>query len=319
MWPTSATRMFPAPCSGFGNLPAMINADVHSGEDVILTASGPGSERVRGQMDNTEVFRVIAEALGLGSADSEPKRDGGRPASAVSAAIDEPSQRGAPRLPRSRLAVTRRYAARVVSERRSSARCRPLRACRRFRSRRCRRRPRRRSTVETAAQEIVGLATRPAPCCRRGCCGRRAVAVPARHRQPWLAPRCLPAPEHGDTDVSRGIKLAASARIHGRAAAAPRLWADRRSVAGKLRIVQQPRLLSRRDDHGPGHPNGDRLFPRPNRGAARSYSLDRLVGGRLGIARGREPKSARRVRRHQFRRRARRRASAESATARRNV
>jgi alkaline phosphatase len=53
----------------FGNLPAMINADVHSGEDVVLTASGPGSERVRGPMDNTEVFRVMVEALGLGSAD----------------------------------------------------------------------------------------------------------------------------------------------------------------------------------------------------------------------------------------------------------
>jgi len=52
----------------FGNLPAMINADVHSGEDVVLTASGPGSERVRGQMDNTEVFRVMVEALGLGDA-----------------------------------------------------------------------------------------------------------------------------------------------------------------------------------------------------------------------------------------------------------
>src|SRR5712692_3277284 len=52
----------------FGNLPAMINADVHSGEDVILTATGPGSDRVRGSMDNTEVFRVMAEALGLGAA-----------------------------------------------------------------------------------------------------------------------------------------------------------------------------------------------------------------------------------------------------------
>jgi alkaline phosphatase len=51
-----------------GNLPAMINADVHSGEDVILTATGPGSERVHGQMENTEVFRIIAEALGLGQA-----------------------------------------------------------------------------------------------------------------------------------------------------------------------------------------------------------------------------------------------------------
>jgi alkaline phosphatase len=48
-----------------GNLPALIGASVHSGEDVILTATGPGSERVRGSMDNTEVFRVMAEALGL--------------------------------------------------------------------------------------------------------------------------------------------------------------------------------------------------------------------------------------------------------------
>src|ERR1700704_6746778 len=51
-----------------GNLPTMINGDVHSGEDVVLTAVGPGSERVHGQMDNTEVFRVVADALGLGAA-----------------------------------------------------------------------------------------------------------------------------------------------------------------------------------------------------------------------------------------------------------
>jgi alkaline phosphatase len=36
---------------------------------VILTANGPGSERVHGSMDNTEVFRVMAEALGLGAGD----------------------------------------------------------------------------------------------------------------------------------------------------------------------------------------------------------------------------------------------------------
>jgi alkaline phosphatase len=52
----------------FGNLPALANADVHSGEDVVLTATGPGSERVHGQLDNTEVFRVMVEALGLGDA-----------------------------------------------------------------------------------------------------------------------------------------------------------------------------------------------------------------------------------------------------------
>ncbi len=68
-------KSVPGAALRLGNLPAMINADVHSGEDVILTATGPGSERVRGQMDNTEVFRVIAEALGLGSlAASVPKR-----------------------------------------------------------------------------------------------------------------------------------------------------------------------------------------------------------------------------------------------------
>lgn len=50
-----------------GNLPAMIGASVHSGEDVILTATGPGSERVRGSMDNTDVFRVMVDALGLGA------------------------------------------------------------------------------------------------------------------------------------------------------------------------------------------------------------------------------------------------------------
>jgi alkaline phosphatase len=48
-----------------GNLPAIMNASVHSGEDVILTATGPGSDRVRGSMDNTEVFRVMVDALGL--------------------------------------------------------------------------------------------------------------------------------------------------------------------------------------------------------------------------------------------------------------
>ena len=49
-----------------GNLPRFLDSSVHSGEDVILTAAGPGSERVRGQLDNTEVFRIIVEALGLG-------------------------------------------------------------------------------------------------------------------------------------------------------------------------------------------------------------------------------------------------------------
>lgn len=52
----------------YGNLPAMMNASVHSGEDVILTGTGPGSDRIQGSMDNTDVFRIMADALGLAPA-----------------------------------------------------------------------------------------------------------------------------------------------------------------------------------------------------------------------------------------------------------
>jgi len=58
-------RDVPGAVLRLGNLPALIGASVHSGEDVILTAAGPGSERVHGSMDNTDAFRVIADALGL--------------------------------------------------------------------------------------------------------------------------------------------------------------------------------------------------------------------------------------------------------------
>lgn len=59
-------RNVPGAVLRLGNLPRLANASVHSGEDVVLTASGPGSEAVRGQLENTDVFRLMAEALGLG-------------------------------------------------------------------------------------------------------------------------------------------------------------------------------------------------------------------------------------------------------------
>jgi alkaline phosphatase len=63
-------KSMPGAVFRLGNLPRLVNSSVHSGEDIIVTASGPGSEGVRGQLDNTDVFRVMAEALGLGSASS---------------------------------------------------------------------------------------------------------------------------------------------------------------------------------------------------------------------------------------------------------
>ena len=48
-----------------GNLPAQQDTGVHTADDAVLTAIGPGSEKFKGLMDNTEVFRVMAESLGL--------------------------------------------------------------------------------------------------------------------------------------------------------------------------------------------------------------------------------------------------------------
>ena len=49
-----------------GNLPRDASQGVHSADDAILRAAGPGSERLHGFVDNTMVFRAMAEALGLG-------------------------------------------------------------------------------------------------------------------------------------------------------------------------------------------------------------------------------------------------------------
>jgi alkaline phosphatase len=52
-----------------GNLPnkgaGAANSGVHSGDDVILTAAGPGADKVHGQLENTDLFRIMAEALAL--------------------------------------------------------------------------------------------------------------------------------------------------------------------------------------------------------------------------------------------------------------
>jgi alkaline phosphatase len=48
-----------------GNLPFGLNQGVHSADDVVLTATGPGAELFHGRIDNTRVFRVMTTALGL--------------------------------------------------------------------------------------------------------------------------------------------------------------------------------------------------------------------------------------------------------------
>ncbi|ANI99501.1 alkaline phosphatase [Polynucleobacter wuianus] len=50
-----------------GNLPSHQESGVHTADDAVLNAQGPGSEKFKGFMDNTEVFKVMAESLGLGN------------------------------------------------------------------------------------------------------------------------------------------------------------------------------------------------------------------------------------------------------------
>lgn len=54
-----------------GNLPFAANSGVHSADDEVLTASGPGAEMFRGHMPNTKVFRVMVTALGLAVAPTQ--------------------------------------------------------------------------------------------------------------------------------------------------------------------------------------------------------------------------------------------------------
>lgn len=42
-----------------------MQSETHAGEDVALYATGPGSDAVRGVMDQTEIFAVITDALGI--------------------------------------------------------------------------------------------------------------------------------------------------------------------------------------------------------------------------------------------------------------
>jgi alkaline phosphatase len=59
-----------------GNLPREANSGVHSADDVVLTATGPGSEQFHGRIDNTRVFRYMATALGLSQDGATVASDG---------------------------------------------------------------------------------------------------------------------------------------------------------------------------------------------------------------------------------------------------
>lgn len=49
-----------------GNLPRTESQGVHTVDDLVVTARGPNADQIRGFMNSTEIFRVMAEALALG-------------------------------------------------------------------------------------------------------------------------------------------------------------------------------------------------------------------------------------------------------------
>ena len=57
-----------APSAHFveGNLPRSESQGVHTVDDLVVTARGPNADQIRGFMNSTEIFRVMAEALALG-------------------------------------------------------------------------------------------------------------------------------------------------------------------------------------------------------------------------------------------------------------
>ncbi|WP_411034178.1 alkaline phosphatase [Shinella sp. BYT-45] len=51
-----------------GNIPKDGDTGVHAVDDVVLQAAGPGAEGFRGYMEQSDVYRVLADALALGAA-----------------------------------------------------------------------------------------------------------------------------------------------------------------------------------------------------------------------------------------------------------
>ena len=51
-----------------GNIPKEGDSGVHAVDDIVLQAAGPGSEGFRGYMEQSDVYRVVVDALALGTA-----------------------------------------------------------------------------------------------------------------------------------------------------------------------------------------------------------------------------------------------------------
>lgn len=49
-----------------GNLPRSSDTAVHAVDDMVIQAGGPGADQIKGYMENSDLFKIIAEVLALG-------------------------------------------------------------------------------------------------------------------------------------------------------------------------------------------------------------------------------------------------------------
>ncbi|WP_084564230.1 alkaline phosphatase [Pseudoxanthobacter soli] len=61
-----AYKNVPGAVLRIGNTPRSEDTGVHAVDDVVLQAQGPGSEQLHGYMENSDVFRVMADSFALG-------------------------------------------------------------------------------------------------------------------------------------------------------------------------------------------------------------------------------------------------------------
>jgi alkaline phosphatase len=57
-------RMSGTVMKGESIVPSMVVQGSHAGEEVLVAAQGPGAEKVRGFMRNTQLFDVMMDAYG---------------------------------------------------------------------------------------------------------------------------------------------------------------------------------------------------------------------------------------------------------------
>jgi alkaline phosphatase len=75
-----AYRAVPGAQLRIGNLPRSADTGTHTADDALVTAMGPGADQFHGFMENVEVFRVMADALGLAPTAKPATKPAAKPA-----------------------------------------------------------------------------------------------------------------------------------------------------------------------------------------------------------------------------------------------